>query len=110
MFPTMDRFGTAFVALGAMGAAALGSPRRATGQADVWSPRTVPLFGVGYAPGIGLQLRAGLAHTRYGVPALPAGPRLPVTAELAPGAARPRARARGGVPRPPAPGAPRARA
>ena len=40
MFPTMDRFGTAFVALGAMGAASLGSPRRATGQADVWSPRT----------------------------------------------------------------------
>jgi len=103
MFPTMDRFGTAFVALGAMGAAALGSPRRATGQADVWSPRTVPLFGVSYAPDIGLQLGAGLAHTRYGFRALPASTRLIVTAEYATGAERFRARADGEFRRPLAP-------
>src|SRR2546430_17105742 len=103
MFPTMDRFGTAFVALGAMGAAALGSPRRATGQADVWSPRTVPLFGVSYAPDIGLQLGAGLAHTRYGFRALPASTRLIVTAEYATGAERFRAGADGEFHRPLAP-------
>src|SRR5256885_1381470 len=103
MFPTMDRFGTAFVALGAMGAAALGSPRRATGQADVWSARTVPLFGVSYAPDIGLTRGAGRPHTRYGFRALPASTRLVVTAEYAPGAERFRARADGEFRRPLAP-------
>src|SRR5256714_8097999 len=103
MFPTMDRFGTAFVALGAMGAAALGSPRRATGQADVWSPRTVPLFGVSYAPDIGLQLGAGLAHTRWGFGGPPASTRWMVTAEYATGAERFRARADGEFRRPLAP-------
>src|SRR2546430_3859774 len=56
MFPPMDRFGPDFLALVALGAAALGRPTRATGQADVWRPRTVPLYGVSYAPDIGFQL------------------------------------------------------
>src|SRR5947199_10527484 len=99
----MDRCETAFVALGAMVAAALGSTRRATGQADVWSPRTVPLFGVSYSPDIGLQLGAGLAHTRYGFRALPASTRLLVTAEYATDAERLRPRADGEFLRPPAP-------
>ena len=103
MFLTMDRFRTAFVAIVAVGAAALGRPARATGQADVWSPRTVPLFGVSYAPDIGLQLGAGLAHTRYGFRALPASTRLIVTAEYATGAERFRARADGEFRRPLAP-------
>src|SRR2546422_2539154 len=81
MFPTMDRFGPDFLALVALGAAALGRPTRATGQADVWRPRTVPLYGVSYAPDIGFQLGAGLVHTRYGFRALPASTRLIVTAD-----------------------------
>src|SRR5437667_10074101 len=103
MFPPMDRFRADFLALAAVGAAALGGPEPATGQADVWSPRTVPLFGVSYAPDIGLQLGAGLAHTRYGFRALPASTRLIVTAEYATGAERFRARADGEFRRPLAP-------
>src|SRR5207247_173837 len=95
MFPPMDRFRADFLALAAAGTAALGRPGPATGQADVWSPRTVPLFGVSYSPDIGLQLGAGLAHTRYGFRALPASTRLIVTAEYATGAERFRARADG---------------
>ena len=103
MFPTMDRFGADFLALVALGAAALGRPTRATGQADVWRPRTVPLYGVSYAPDIGFQLGAGLVHTRYGFQALPASTRLIVTAEYATGAERLRARADGEFRRPLAP-------
>src|SRR2546430_703135 len=103
MFPTMDRFGPDFLALVALGAAALGRPTRATGQADVWRPRTVPLYGVSYAPDIGFQLGAGLVHTRYGFGALPASTRLIVTAEYATGAERLRARADGEFRRPLAP-------
>src|SRR5437764_9929664 len=103
MFPPMDRFRADFLALAAVGAAAVGRPGPATGQADVWSPRTVPLFGVSYAPDIGLQLGAGLAHTRYGFRALPASTRLIVTAEYATGAERFRARADGEFRRPLAP-------
>src|SRR5947208_4375623 len=103
MFPPMDQFRADFLALATAGAAALGRPAPATGQADVWSPRTVPLFGVSYAPDIGLQLGAGLAHTRYGFRALPASTRLIVTAEYATGAERFRARADGEFRRPLAP-------
>src|SRR2546430_17661725 len=103
MFPTMDRFRADFLGLVALGAAALGRPTRATGQADIWRPRTVPLYGVSYAPDIGLQLGAGLAHTRYGFRALPASTRLIVTAEYATGAERFRARADGEFHRPLAP-------
>src|SRR2546428_1554460 len=103
MFPTMDRFGADFLALVALGAAALGRPTRATGQADVWRPRTVPLYGVSYASDIGFQLGAGLAHTRYGFRALPASTRLMVTAEYATGAERFRARADAEFRRPLAP-------
>src|SRR5438105_4090907 len=103
MFPTMDRFGADFLALVALGAAALGRPTRATGQADVWRPRTVPLYGVSYAPDIGFQLGAGLVHTRYGFRALPASTRLIVTAEYAAGAERLRVRADGEFRRPLAP-------
>src|SRR5438034_6263008 len=103
MFPPMDRFRADFLALAAAGTAALGRPGPATGQADVWSPRTVPLFGVSYSPDIGLQLGAGLAHTRYGFRALPASTRLIVTAEYATGAERFRARADGEFRRPLAP-------
>src|SRR5256885_6103365 len=100
MFRTMDGVRTALLALVAIGAAALGRPAPARGQADVWSPRTVPLFGVSYAPDIGLQLGAGMAHTRYGFRALPASTRLVVTAEYATGAERFRARADGEFRRP----------
>src|SRR5256885_3102800 len=103
MFPTMDRFGPDFLALVALGAAALGRPTRATGQADVWRPRTVPLYGVSYAPDIGLTRGAGRPHTRYGFRALPASTRLHVTAEYATGAERLRARADGEFRRPLAP-------
>src|SRR2546428_8182496 len=95
MFPPMDRLGADSLALVAWGAAALGRPTRATAQADVWRPRTVPLYGVSYSPDIGLQLGAGLAHPRYGFRAFPAGTRLIVTAEYAPGAGRLRGRADG---------------
>src|SRR5438034_8496302 len=103
MFPRMDRFRADFLALAAAGTAALGRPGPATGQADVWSPRTVPLYGVSYAPDIGLQLGVGLAHTRYGFRALPASTRVMVTAEYATGAERFRARADGEFRRPLAP-------
>ena len=103
MFPPMDRFRADFLALAAAGTAALGRPGPATGQADVWSPRTVPLFGVSYSPDIGLQLGVGLAHTRYGFRALPASTRLLVTAEYATDAERLRARADGEFRRPLAP-------
>ena len=99
----MDRFRADFLALATVGAAALGRPGPATGQADAWSARTVPLFGVSYSPDIGLQLGAGLAHTRYGFRALPASTRLMVTAEYATGAERLRARGDGEFRRPLAP-------
>src|SRR6266568_9108226 len=101
--PPMDRFRADFLALAALGAAALSRPGPATGQADVWRPRTVPLYGVSYSPDIGLQLGTGLAHTRYGFRALPASTRLMVTAEYAAGAERFRARADGEFRRPLAP-------
>src|SRR2546429_4989934 len=103
MFPTMDRFGPDFLALVALGAAALGRPTRATGQADVCRRRTVPLYGVSCAPDIGSQLGAGLVHPRYGCGPLPASTRLIVTAEYATGAERLRARADGEFRRPLAP-------
>ena len=91
------------LALGAAAGAALACPAQTSGQADPWSPRTVPLFGVSYAPDLGLQLGAGLGHTRYGFQALPASTRLIVTAEYATGAERFRARADGEFRRPLAP-------
>jgi surface antigen Omp85-like protein len=90
-------------ALAAVGAAALARPLPASGQDDVWSPQTVPLFGVSYSPDLGLQFGAGLGHTRYGFRALPASTRLIATAEYATGAARFRARADGEFRRPLAP-------
>jgi len=103
MFPTMVRLMGDLLALGAAAGAALACPAQTSGQADPWSPRTVPLFGVSYAPDLGLQLGAGLGHTRYGFQALPASTRLIVTAEYATGAERFRARADGEFRRPLAP-------
>ena len=66
------------VALASAGALALARPARAClqGGTDAWRPQTVPLWGVSYAPDIGLLLGAGISHTRYGFRALPPSTRL----------------------------------
>ena len=55
-------------------------------RADDWQPRTVPLYGVSYAPSIGLLIGVGVAHTRYGFHALPPSTQLVATAAYATGA------------------------
>src|SRR5207249_9864823 len=103
MFPPMDQFRADFLALATVGAAALGRPGPATGQADAWSPRTVPLFGVSYSPDVGLLLGAGLVHTRYGFRALPPSTRLLASIEYATSARTYRAAVEGTLRQPLAP-------
>ena len=65
-------------------AAGLTLPLPAAGQtADPWRPRTAPLYGVSYAPDVGLLIGAGLVHTRYAFRALPPSTRLLVRAAYA---------------------------
>jgi hypothetical protein len=71
----MARFPLALLAL-ALKAAAQDRP-------DPWRPRTVPLVGASYAPGVGLLLGAGVVHTRYGFHALPPSTRVRAEAEYA---------------------------
>ena len=62
------------------------APAAAQNRADHWQPRTVPLYGVSYAPSIGLLIGVGVAHTRYAFRALPPSTQLVATASYATGA------------------------
>jgi len=71
------------LALSALGATGLAGQRSGS---DEWRPRTVPLYGVGYSPEVGLLVGAGLMHTRYAFRALPPSTRLTAAAAYATGA------------------------
>src|SRR5213593_2908824 len=88
MFPPMPRLICGALPYAAFGilAVALTAPVRAQTSSDAWRPRTAPLFGVSYSPGIGLVIGAGLIHTRYGFRALPPSARLRAEAAYATGA------------------------
>jgi len=78
MFRLVARSIRGALALASLGALALARPPQASSQSgtDAWRPQTVPLWGASYSPDIGLLVRAGITHTRYGFRALPASTRL----------------------------------
>ena len=106
MFWRVARLIPRLLALAAFGSAGAVLPAPAavqTAPSDDWRPRTVPLLGVSYSPGVGLLIGGGVLHTRYGFRALPASTRLLGEAQYATGARTYRAAALGEFRRPLAP-------